>query len=1276
MKPQSFVAPHFHCDPVWLGDQSTCIWRSIMNADEFVECCLQDEHYEAVLSEIDYLKPYTDYLLDRRQALKELIAEGRIETAGSYNEPNEVSLGLEALVRNLVMGKLWHEKQLGDKPTVYQPHDVFGHCRRLPQLLQSLGFRGMIYTKGNPPAFVEKYPFPRVFRYLAPDGSEMVLRREEYAALMHAETLEELHSMAAESLAEQVKQGIPYDVKMLGTDFRPPKPWLMGSTRLLARQDPPVKISVPSRYFEALEKAQAEHKVKLPLSTRDLAHYHIGTSVSRSGLKIGNRLGEIRVQEAELFATLAALEGAEYPYLALDKAWRQLLFVHHHDSITGTQADRPYLDLLASYRESLELSSEVLYNACTELAKQVDTRLPEPEAKTVVVFNPLQHTYAAPCELTLEGVFDDVDVFDPTGSPVPHQVLFRDMHGITIRFWAEDVPGIGYKTFYYLTKNPRTHEPRVDCENVIENEFFRLEVDPAKGGGIVSLVDKETGRELVDTTSAQPLNDIALLIEGPGQEPSWEFHTTGEKHFASDCEATVTRLIGPVAQKLVIETRLAGEHEIVREIALHKGKRRVDFETRFINYKGNCPPDNRGRGDNPRRDYFLALFPLDLPNTVPVYDDRNTLVARKRSLKTLDFDTSQWRMYSGCAVYSAGRFCALGSAVSLRCGKDEAAPALPLGLGALIAPEGEEYTKASEALILAFNPHGITLTAFSETDDFNADIFYQNFRIAFGTEGEGAYAKQLLADSPEAADYVKRTLEQADYAFCLVWDRQVPQGAPSDEAWNHGDVRSATVPFAFDPIPVLLVYARNSSALQRAVEALTVDLEDEVIELPPEADFIELQAPVPDYTAAVINNGNLGMSVEPGNLVTLSLFHVAAWSNRYFPKVFVDENGTRVFHYALYAAPGQVRDCGLLSEAEAFQHGFLPVLQGQHKGTKPKVGTLLSLEGDGGLLLSFKAAGYPAMTGERPENSTTFSAVLRLVEERGRTGRLRLGLPQAPTAAARCNLAEVPFEELEATETLDLELKPNALETFKFTFERSLPEVPQVLGRLVEDCQPVCVRYWELNQGAAPIGNMPVALAFWGPTATMHTNELKLGVANNYLDRAIKGTVRIKLPPGTESDKTEIPFELKPQEVLLETVPVFVSHSCPGGWLVAQLEHEGQLYQDYVEVHQAAPLQWQAWREAGGTAVKVRLYNPNRQPVSGQVALISLPETWGERHAPTYRVIMIDPWRQGYTLEPGEERTLSFTLEPLAGAGEAVLRSFWCALRLTWQDAVEYVVLD
>jgi hypothetical protein len=81
--------------------------------------------------------------------------------------------------------------------------------------------------------------------------------------------------------------------------------------------------------------------------------------------------------------------------------------------------------------------------------------------------------------------------------------LLCQQDGGAISFLARAVPGMGYRTYVPLrrAKVVAAEERRAaDPPATLENSFFRVRLDPARGV-VASLVDKRSGRELVDAAS-------------------------------------------------------------------------------------------------------------------------------------------------------------------------------------------------------------------------------------------------------------------------------------------------------------------------------------------------------------------------------------------------------------------------------------------------------------------------------------------------------------------------------------------------------------------------------------------------------------------------------------------------------------------------------------------------------------------------------------------------------------------------------------------------------
>ena len=156
-------------------------------------------------------------------------------------------------------------------------------------------------------------------------------------------------------------------------------------------------------------------------------------------------------------------------------------------------AEGKYARFLQSFddkRAYIHTTWDIVTNALSErmklLAQNVDTDGPR-----IVVFNALPWERSGEVEVKLPSD-DFISVRDlATGRTA--RSLVAD--GRSLRFFAEHLPPGGYKTFQPVAGKPAA-PASASHTDVIENQYFRLRVDAARGGA-VSLVDLKSGRELV-----------------------------------------------------------------------------------------------------------------------------------------------------------------------------------------------------------------------------------------------------------------------------------------------------------------------------------------------------------------------------------------------------------------------------------------------------------------------------------------------------------------------------------------------------------------------------------------------------------------------------------------------------------------------------------------------------------------------------------------------------------------------------------------------------------
>lgn len=158
----------------------------------------------------------------------------------------------------------------------------------------------------------------------------------------------------------------------------------------------------------------------------------------------------------------------------------------------------------ASYIKNVkELVDAPYFDAVATLADNVNF-----DGKRIVVYNPLPWKRDGELEFDTRLIFGNnfVSLKPLDGGetiPVSHELTAIEDTAPMSRFVAKDIPPMGYRTYVASFEKTLPPELVADKENgVIESPFFKAVLDP-KHGRIISLVDKNTGKEMVDTRARQ-----------------------------------------------------------------------------------------------------------------------------------------------------------------------------------------------------------------------------------------------------------------------------------------------------------------------------------------------------------------------------------------------------------------------------------------------------------------------------------------------------------------------------------------------------------------------------------------------------------------------------------------------------------------------------------------------------------------------------------------------------------------------------------------------------
>jgi alpha-mannosidase len=197
-----------------------------------------------------------------------------------------------------------------------------------------------------------------------------------------------------------------------------------------------------------------------------------------------------------------------------------------------------------------------------EIMGQVQPFLPRYSVPSVTVFNTLGWPRTGLAEVYIDHQVLPKDkkfrILDPDGKEIAAQPLGFREDGT---YWAlnvKEVPAMGFSSCRIIADTGnRLPDKEVQFRGVMENAFYRLTVDTAKGI-ITSLYDKETKTELVDP--AAPFGFGAPVYERLGKNRhQLELLTLEEKTRVTWNELKISGITrGPVWQEVTITGQIAG----------------------------------------------------------------------------------------------------------------------------------------------------------------------------------------------------------------------------------------------------------------------------------------------------------------------------------------------------------------------------------------------------------------------------------------------------------------------------------------------------------------------------------------------------------------------------------------------------------------------------------------------------------------------------------------------------------------------------------------------
>jgi hypothetical protein len=389
---------------------------------------------------------------ETRHEACELVGQGRLNWHAWPFTTHTAFCGLEELARGLHISRALSE-EFGRWPIGAKQTDVPGHTWVLPSLLHGAGVR-FLHLGANSGSHAPHVP--RLFWWEGPDGARLLT----------------YYSPGGYGTPPLPPEDWPFDTWLAlqqTVDNHGPQ-----STEDLLRLRRTVEQGAPEAelvfgelgdFFESL-LSQPEQLADVPVVPYDLADtwiHGVGT--------MPREVAKVRELRQKLVALEQAVVTHEWPGNGSTASPEQGDFALSRKIAPFIDAAYEQLLLFGEHTWGLDVKSTIkrAYGAAFELARSTEP------------YRRLEGSWAAKASYVHRAEELYLQALSAAREVVPDIA-------------AEEEP------LNYRERNPTPEDER---EYVIETDQFRVEVDPA-AGGIVSLVDKSTGRDWVDLAGTEP----------------------------------------------------------------------------------------------------------------------------------------------------------------------------------------------------------------------------------------------------------------------------------------------------------------------------------------------------------------------------------------------------------------------------------------------------------------------------------------------------------------------------------------------------------------------------------------------------------------------------------------------------------------------------------------------------------------------------------------------------------------------------------------------------
>lgn len=501
------IVPHMHWDREWYFSTEESRILLVNNMEEIMEMLENnpDYPYYVLDGQTSILEDYFAVKPENKERLKKLVQEGRLIIGPWYTQTDEMVVGGESVVRNLLYG-IKDSEEYGDYMRIGYLPDSFGQSAQMPMILNGFDITYSIFWRGTS----ERHGTDKTeFYWKTDDGSKVLVQLFPlgYAIGKYLPEDKEALQKRIDKYFTVLDRGATTDNIILpnGHDQMPIQKDIFMIMEKLRKLYPDRKFFL-SKYesvFAELEKQNNLPTLQGEFLDGKYMRVHRSIYSTRMDIKAANTRIENKITNLlEPLASLAYSLGFEYHHGLIELIWKEIMKNHAHDSIGCCCSDKVHREISNRFFLAEEKVDQLINFYKRKIVDSMDT---QEQYDRLTAFNllPYKRTEVVTTSvMTKLKSFKLVDKdsneldFEIIGSEITdpglidRQIVHYGNYDPFIKYTIQlkdTLPAMGYKT-YFVVESDEKVKNSFESTNKVDTDYYEITVNPS---GTLNIFDKQ-----------------------------------------------------------------------------------------------------------------------------------------------------------------------------------------------------------------------------------------------------------------------------------------------------------------------------------------------------------------------------------------------------------------------------------------------------------------------------------------------------------------------------------------------------------------------------------------------------------------------------------------------------------------------------------------------------------------------------------------------------------------------------------------------------------------